>query len=58
MFIDFVFNFYYNYKNLDINSLMYRQLHLPVNAPLKTCFHVMSNVYVSGVKLLSFPAQT
>ena len=26
--------------------------------PLKTCFHLTSNVYVLGVKLWSFPAQT
>ena len=30
----------------------------PRTRHVKTCFHVTSNVYVSGVKLWSFPAQT
>ena len=34
-----------------------RRLHLPVNALAQTCFQVTSNVWVSGVKLWSFPAQ-
>ena len=37
----------------------YRQLHLPYRWThgRKTCFHVTSNVWVSGVKLWSFPTQ-